>query len=51
MYANGAQNIPLISALYALLNPDDGSDHPKSNLLGRVRPGRIVRRLKAFLCK
>ena len=33
----GAQNIPLIPALYALLNPDDGS---KSNLLGRVRPGR-----------
>ena len=27
------------------------SDHPKSNLLGRVRPGRIARRLKAFLCK
>ena len=37
---NGAQNIPLIPALYALLNPDDGSDHHKSNLLGRVRPGR-----------
>jgi len=36
----GAQNIPLIPALYALLNPDDGSDHPKSNLVGRVRPGR-----------
>ena len=36
----GAQNIPLIPAFYALLNLDDGSDHPKSNLLGRVRPGR-----------
>jgi len=36
----GAQNIPLIHVLYALLNPDDGSDHPKSNLLSRVRPGR-----------
>jgi len=34
------QNIPLIPALYALFNPDDGSDHSKSNLLGRVRPGR-----------
>jgi len=36
----GAQNIPLIHVLYAILNPDDGSDHPKSNLLSRVRPGR-----------
>jgi len=36
----GAQNIPLIPALSALPNPDDGSDHPKSNLLGRIRPGR-----------
>ena len=38
----GAQNIHLIPALYAPLNPDDGSDHPKSNLLGRdwqVMPG------------
>ena len=40
MPTKGAQNIPLIPALYALLNPDDGSDHPKSNLVGRVRPGR-----------
>jgi len=36
----GVQNIPSIPALYALFNPDDGSDHPKLNLLGRVRPGR-----------
>jgi len=46
----GAQNIPLIPALYALLNPDDGSDHPKSNLLGRVRPGHIVLGLRGVLC-
>ena len=40
MPTKGAQNISLIPALYAVLNPDDGSDHPKSNLLGRVCPGR-----------
>jgi len=36
----GRAKYSLIHALYALLNPDDGSDHPKSNLLGCVRPGR-----------
>ena len=37
---NQGAYIPLIPALYALLNPEDGSDHPKSNLLICVGPER-----------
>ena len=47
----GAQNIPLIPALYALLNTDDGSDHLKSNLLGRISPGRSPAAKKHFSAK